>query len=182
MASRVQVVPPLIATYRYATLAFAPVATPTDIVVIQGSDNAVVQIKLIRLYGVATAAGNMPAQLVRRSTANTTNGVLTAITPGKHDKQDGAPKATVSTVGTANFGSLGTSQGVLGAGRVQMAASGTGVAALPLVWDFSKRLDKPLILRGALDFVCINMNGAAIPAGGVLDIEIETEEVGLGQI
>lgn len=173
---QVEVRPPCFATFRYAKLATTPVATPTDFVIIQGAANIALHVKRIALSGVATAAGNMPAQLIRRSTANTTNGVLTAITPGRHDMNDPPPRGVVSTVGTANFGSLGTSQGVLGAGRVQMPASGSGVAAFPLVWDFATRLDKAVILRGALDFLCINLNGAAVPSGGVLDVEIETEE------
>ena len=42
--------------------------------------------------------------------------------------------------------------------------------------DFSTRQDKALILRGTSDIVYINFNGSAIPTGGVVDFEIETEE------
>lgn len=172
----VHVSPHQVSAYRYAILAVAPVATPTDFVIIQGNAQIGIFIKRIALYGVATAAGNMPAQLVRRSTADATSGVLTAIAYAKHDMRDPDPKAVVSTVGTNNFSSLGTNVGVLGAGRIQMPAVSTGVAAVPLIWEFGPRMSKSLALRGALDFVCINLNGAAVPSGGVIDIEIETEE------
>lgn len=165
------------ATYRYAGLAFAPVATPTDIIIIKGSGTTTIRIKRIKLSGVATAAGNMPAQLVRRSSAGTLgSAVLAAVTGIKHDINDAAATATISTVGTANYTTLGTLVGALAADRLQMAATGAGVGFTPLCWDFSTRSDKALVLRGTSDFICINLNGAAIPAGGVVDYEIETEE------
>ena len=45
-----------------------------------------------------------------------------------------------------------------------------------VVWDFATRQDKAMILRGSTDYLMINLNGAAIPSGGVFDFEIETEE------
>lgn len=176
MPNAVHVLPHQTPAFRYAILGVAPVATPTDFIIIQGSNQAASAIKRIALDGVATAAGNMPAQLVRRSIADATSGVLTAIAASKHDMRDPDPKVVVSTVGTANFSSLGTSQGVMGAGRIQFSAAGTGVAANLLVWDFGPRMSKSIVLRGALDFLCVNLNGAALPAGGLIDIDIEIEE------
>lgn len=162
--------------YKYAALAVAPVATPTDFIVIQGSANRFVLVRRIVLSGVATAAGNMPVQLIRRSAADTTSCVLTPVTAAKLAVPNAAPVAVVSTVGTANCGSLGTSAGVIGAGRLQLSASGTGVAVNPLTWDFGFRLDQKLQLRTASEFLVINLNGAAVPAGGVIDFDIELEE------
>lgn len=166
------------ATYHYALLAFAMVATPTDAFIIQGSATKTVRVKKIKLSAQATSQGSMPVQLIRRSAADATNGVLTAITAAKHDSGDAAPTAVVSSVGTANFSSLGTSAGLVGAGRLGFSALGTGSAGFgqELHWDFSLNNDKPLILRGVSEFLVVNFNGAAIPAGGVVDIEIETEE------
>lgn len=163
-------------SYRFSVSAFAPVATPTDFLVIQGSAAKTLHIKRIALQGAATAAGNMPVQLMRRSAADTTTCVLTAVAAAKKDISDPASVSTVSTVGTANCGSLGTSAGVLGAGRLEMTALGTGVAINPLVWEFATRLDKSLLVRGVADFVVLNLSGAAIPAGGVIDFEVEIEE------
>mgnify|MGYP001615091007 FL=1 len=153
-------------------------ATPTDVVQIQGSATRTCRIKRIKIGGVATAAGNMPVQLIRRSVADSGGGtVLTPVTAGKADINDPAATAVVSTIGTANPGSLGTQVGgILRNDRVQMSAASTGVAANDVIWDFSTRFDKACVLRGLADFICINLNGAAIPAGGVLDLEIEMEE------
>lgn len=166
------------ATYRYAGLSFAPVATPTDIIEIVGSATKIVLVKLVKLSGAATAAGNMPASLVKRSAAPTIgSAVRTAVTAAKHDSNDPAATAVVSTIGTANFGTVGTTAGIVGTGRLQMPALATGLGVTPLLWDFSTRNDKAVVLRGVLESLCINMAGAAVPSGGVIDYEIEIEEV-----
>jgi hypothetical protein len=165
--------------YAAAGLALSMVATPTDVILIQGSATFTVRIKKIILQGVATAAGNMPIQLIRRSTPYTTSGsaVLTAVlgasNNGKLDSGDPVATAVIDTIGTANFTSVGTAVATLGAGRLQLSASGSGVAITPLTFD---RTDNAIALRGTSDYLAINMNGAAIPAGGVLDYYIEWEE------
>jgi hypothetical protein len=165
-------------TYRYAGLAFAPVATPTDIIVIKGSATKTLIVKRIKICGAATAAGTMPAKIERRSDAGTVgSAVLTAVAAAKHDSAQDAATGVVSTVGTANYTTVGTTAGVVGAGRLQMTALATGVAAIPLEWDFACRDDKGIYLRGILEFLCVNLNGAALPSGGVVDYEIEIEEV-----
>lgn len=164
-------------TYRYSVSAFAAVATPTDFVVIQGSATKRLIVKLIKLVGAATAAGNMPVTVLRRSTAGTIgSAVLTAIVPAKMDSNQAAATGVVSTVGTANYTTPGTAAGLVESGRLQMTAAGTGVDVLPFEMSFGGRFDKPLFLRGVLEFCCINLSGAAIPTGGVIDITIETEE------
>lgn len=166
-------------TYRYAVSAFAAVATPTDVVVITGSATAGrrVIVKRIKIEGAATAAGNMPVTIIRRSSVGTLgSAVLTAITPAKMDSNQTAATGVVSTVGTANYTTLGTAAGLVDTGRVQMTALGTGVAVVPYQCNFADRLDKPVVLRGVAELLCINFGGAAIPSGGVLDITIETEE------
>lgn len=167
------------ATYRYCLLAFAMVAAPTDAVVIQGSGTKTLRVKRVKVTGQATAQGSMPVQLIRRSAANSGGGAaLTGITAAKHDTNDAAATATVSSVGTANFASLGASAGIIGVDRLGMSALATGTAGLgeAVIWDFATRQDKAVIIRGTSDFLCINFNGAAIPAGGVVDFEIEIEE------
>jgi hypothetical protein len=166
-------------TYRFAQLAVAPYAAPTDFIQIGGSATKTVRIKKIKLSGGATAAGNMPVQLIRRSTSYTTLGsaALNAVTAGQHDTGDAGVTATVKYVSTANITSLGTPVGgPLGADRIQMPALGSGIGFTPLVFDFCRNQDKAIILRGATDFLWINLNGAAIPSGGVIDFEIELEE------
>lgn len=179
MANHIEIVDGTKASYYYAALAFAPFAAPTDFIVIQGSPTRTLRLRRIRLTGAATAAGTMPVQLVKRSTAGVLgSAVLTAIAATKNDSGDPAATGAVSTVGTANFTTLGTLTGVVGVGRLQMTALATGLAVEPVIWDFSTRRGKACILRGISEFLCINLNGAAIPSGGVIDYEIEIEEDG----
>jgi hypothetical protein len=164
-------------TYRYAGLSFAAVATPTDIIEIIGSATKTVRVKRVKLEGAATAAGNMPASLVKRSAVPTIgSAVRTAVTPAKLDSADAAATAVVSTIGTANFGTVGTTAGIVASGLLQMSALATGLGVSPLIWDFSTRNTKPLILRGVAESLCVNLAGAAIPSGGVIHYEIELEE------
>jgi len=164
-------------TFRYAGT-FTPVATPTDVIMIKGSATKTLRVKRIALGGVATSNGNMPAQLIRRSTQFTTQGtaVFNAVTAGGYDTSDAAATGAVATIGTANITSLGTAVGgSLGQGRLFLSTTSTGTPS-PLVWDFATRQDKPIILRGVSDFLFVNLVGAAVPAGGVIDYEIQIEE------
>ena len=164
--------------YRYAGASLAPVATPTDVIVIKGSATKTVWVKRIKITGAATAAGTMPILAVRRSDAGTVgSAVLTGITGAKCDSGHGTATATVSTVGTANYTTVGTTAGNVASGRLQMTALATGVAANAVVWEFASRQDRGIALRGILEFLCVNLAGAAVPSGGVIDYEIETEEV-----
>jgi hypothetical protein len=165
-------------TYRYAVQGFSPVATPTAFLVIQGSATKTVRIKQIKIMGVATAAGNMPIQASRWSSAGTVgSAVLAAVNPVKHDTSDPAATAAVSTVGTANYTTQGTgNSALLMADRIQFSAAGSGVAANPVTLDFSTRQDKAFVLRGTSDYLVLSGAGGAVPAGGVIDITIEMEE------
>ena len=161
------------ATYYYAVLGYSPAATPTDVLQITGSGSKTIRVRRIRIGGVATAAGNMPVQVFRRSAADT-GGTPTTITEARADTIDPTPAtATVVTFG-ANPSPLGAQVGgVMRAGRVQLSAAGSGVAANVLEFNFDIKAG---VLRGTSQFLCLNMNGAALPAGAAFDIEIVTEE------
>lgn len=117
----------------------------------------------------------MPFQVIRRSTAGTKgSATLTAITAAQHDINDAAPTATVSYVQTANYTTIGTGAGALLSNRVILNVA--TAAQTNVVEDFSRNADKPLILRGTSDFLVVNFAGATVPAGGALDLTVETEE------
>lgn len=164
-------------TYRAVVVGATPVAAPTDFLVIQGVASATIRIKRVKIGGVATTAGQLIAQLIRRSTAGTPgSAVLTAITPiAQHDINDAAPAAAPKTVGTANYTTPGTSAGVLAVGRTFLNTAAAGPTN-EIIWDFSTRQDKAVIIRGVSDYVWLNFNGAALPAGSAIDIDIEWEE------
>jgi hypothetical protein len=162
-------------TYRAAITGLTPVATPTDFVQMIGSATMTCRLKKLKLTGIATTAGTMPVNIVRRSTLGTQgSAVVTAITPSKHDINHPAATMSIGYVGTANWTTPGTSAGLIGADRLQLVLAGT--YAQGCVFDFAFHEDMPILLRGISDYVYINLTGAAVPSGGAIDIEIEWEE------
>jgi hypothetical protein len=164
------------ATYRYSVTGITPVATPTDVLVIQGSATKTGRIKYIKIGGKAGTAGQLTAQIIRRSTAGTLgSATLVAITPFQHDINDAAATLTVSYVQTANYGSLGTAAGGHGGvKRMYLNVPATGPST-DAIWTFGDTV-KALELRGLNDFLCINCNGDTLPASTILDWEICCEE------
>ncbi len=161
--------------YHFGGSAFSAVATPTAIIVIKASSTKTVYLHRVRLQGAATAAGTMPCLITKRSTDGTPNtAVLTAITPAKDVSTADGNTGSVSTVGTANYQTLGSTAGVVGAGRVQMTALATGLAAVPYLWEAVKPI---ALVKGSTEEVTVELGGAASPAGGVIDWEVVTEEV-----
>jgi len=159
------------ATYRYAG-SLTPAATPTDIITIAGSATKTGRIKSIVLGGIATTAGSMAVALVRRSAPNT-GGTKASATGAPHDINDAAA-TVIPLVFTANASALGTAVASMGQGRLWLPLN-TG-QPFPIRWDFSTRQDKALIVRGANDIIAIAFGGGTVPAGGVIDWEIEIEE------
>ncbi len=162
-------------TYRAAINTITPVATPTDFVQMIGSATMTCRLKKIKLTGIATTAGTMPVNIIRRSTLGTQgSAVVTAIAPAKHDINHPVPTMSIGYVGTANWGTLGTSAGLLAADRLLLPLAGS--ISNPCVFDLAFHEDMPILLRGTSDFVCVNLGASAVPSGGVIDIEIEWEE------
>lgn len=158
-------------TYNAGVVAFTPIATPTDIWKIAFVTN-VVRVTRISISGMATAAATVDIQLIRRSTANT-GGTTTTITASKNDANDGAPSATVMYYSAGANPTTGTSAGIVRAEKLNLGAAG---AAGKIVWDFSTRNSKGILLRTAAQELVINWGGAAVPAGTVLDIDVEWTE------
>ncbi len=159
------------ATYSVGIIGFTPVATPTDFWQLVGSATKVVRVLRISISGFATAAISEDIQLIRRSTA-TTGATPTAPAIAQHDSNDAAPTAVVNSL--AANGALGTGAGTLRAQKLNLGATG---AAGTIVWDFTTRNSKGIVLRGVAQQVALNWNGAAVPAGTLLDIDVEfTEE------
>jgi hypothetical protein len=121
--------------------------------------------------GIATAAATRDLQLIKRTTAST-GGTPTAATLGQHDSNDAAPTAVVNSF--AANPTTGTPGGVLRAVAQNLGAAGS---AGVVEWTFSTRNSKGLVLRGVAQSLNLNWNGAAVPSGTLLDIDVEfTEE------
>lgn len=168
------------AAYSYAPSAtFTPVATPTAMIVIAGAAGVFIRVKRIALWGTATASGQVPICVTRRTTAGTLgSAVLTGVTACKHDTASAAAAATVSTVGTANYTTLGTAAGLLGGGRIYFTASGTPIfTGSPVILDWGPRFDQVPILQSATEFITIDgLGGPTLPTAFTLEYQIELEE------
>jgi hypothetical protein len=161
------------ATYSAATVAYAPYATPQDIVGILGSGTKRVRVLRFAVSGRATTANQLDVQLVKRSAADT-SGTPTALTAVPHDSNDAAATATVNTYAAAP--AAGTLVGAVRAQQINLSAAGSGGAAVPVEFDFGTANDKAVVLNSAAEGLYLNLNGAAMPAGTVLNVFVEWSE------
>ena len=159
------------ATYGVSGVANTPAATPTDVVILNGSATKTVKVKRVTVSGQATTAGSMNVSLVKRTAVNTA-GTSTAVTAAQFDSIDSAATA-VAKLYTVNPTSVGTGV-ALSAQELNFGVAG---AAGTVVFDFANRNDKAIYLRGVAEGLAINLNGAAVPAGGTFGFTIEFEEI-----
>lgn len=154
-------------TYSATTANFTPAATATDLFVISGSASKTVQILSVTLIGTATAATVIDSFILKRSSANS-GGTSVASTVVQHNTSD--PATTVATIQhyTANPSVLGTSDGVIKRNKVNLPIATTAVYPTPneLLPVCPVGVYSPITLNGTSQFLCVNNNAAAIPAGG----------------
>lgn len=161
-------------TYKYSSLSNTPAATPTDIFSIAGSATKTIRISRIVVGGLATTAGDLNPLLIRRS-APDTGGTCTSQASNimVRDTNNSTATATLSLC-TANP-TTGTTVGTLDSCRLSLQLA----TATPDVCVFAAGTsnDQMTVLRGVNDVLAINFAGAAVPAGGVIDLDVEwTEE------
>lgn len=161
------------ATYGAFVSGLVPAATPTDVFRIVGSATKLIRIKSIYLSGTATAASNIIVNLALRTALNT-GGTTANITAGLHDSTDDAVAATVNTY-SVNPTGLGAGA-IIAGGRLNLAPAANG-SIDRLLFDWAWRNEKTPVLNNANQALCVNLGGAAWPAGGSLDIQLTwTEE------
>lgn len=162
------------ATFATGASSFTLPATPTDVVQITGSATKTVRIKKIVVSGVATTAKQWPLTLIRRAAAITGGTPVTPVIT-KFDTSDPAATATVK-----HYTALGTLAAANPVNSVlfvhDLTLTAPATAAAPIVFDFSTRADKAIVLRGAADCLVINLGGGALTAGEKLTYSFEWEE------
>jgi hypothetical protein len=165
------------ATYA-ASGSFTPAATPTDLIIIEGSSTKTLRIISFVVATTNTAAGSQQFFLIKRSAADTT-GTFVAATPVPHDSNSAASSANRVGHFTANPGALGAAVGTIVTKRVAspaaIPASFAGVAidagiemlpsGTPSGQPFTSELPQQIALRGVAQCLAINFNGAALVAG-----------------
>jgi hypothetical protein len=167
-------VSPVKATYSAASTAFTPGTAPTDIFTITGSATKTVRILRIEFSATQTTAGINNWFIAKRSTANSA-GTSAAVTAVPHDSGSSAATATVLQY-TANP-TPGTLVGNIRSAKI-LAPAPSSLANPTFVWDFeSGNTGVPPVLRGATQVLAVNFNGAALPAGLSVQVNVTwTEE------
>ncbi len=158
------------ATYSLAG-AVTLAATPSDVVILNGSGTKTVRVTRIEVSIGATAAGFADIVLIKRSAANT-SGSSTTPTPVPNDSTNAAATAVVS-VYTAN-----PTPGAA-VGNVRWVKAGVTAAdgVVTQAWHFGVTNDQAIVLRGTAQGLAINLNGDALLSGEVFSYSIEfTEE------
>lgn len=161
------------ATYSAAKVALATVTSATDVFTLTGSASKTIRVTQVRISGtIDTAAQYVNVALNIHSSANTA-GTSSAVTAIPHDSADAAATGTVLSY-TGNP-TIGTSLGAVRAARYFAPLSATAAPTTELVFDFTTRNARGIVLRGTAQQLAINLGTTA--NSGVFDISIEwTEE------
>lgn len=146
------------ATYSAAVSNLASAALSTDIFTISGSGTKTIRVTKISIDGFAATGGNFTINLIKRSAANTA-GTSTVQTNVPHDSASAAGTAVVRAY-TANPSALGTAVGTFRSNRVFI--SGVVTAASSEDEQQFGDLGQEIVLRGASEFLCMNLAGVTI--------------------
>lgn len=171
-------------TYSASVTGFTPVATPTDFFNIFGSGTKTVRITHLEISGTSDSAVETihNVQVMKRSTAGTlAPGALTGLTVVPHDSSDAAGTAVPSTVGTGNYGALGTLTGMIASRKLALGLATETATDYPagntVSFDFTNRNEKGIVLRGTAQQLALNLNTEALVGSVKLNINCTwTEE------
>jgi len=158
------------ATYSAGVIDVTPAATATDFWQIIGSSTKTVRVLRVAISGGATAAATVDVQLVKRTALNT-GGTQVSVSAIQHDSNDASATAVVNTY-SANPSGTGAGQNVRAA-KLNLGAAG---AAGTVVFDFTTRNGKGIVLRGASQQLVLNWDGAAVPSGTSVNVDVEFSE------
>ena len=162
-----------ISTYGAAT-SFSYAANGTDIFTISGSNTKTIKIKHISIDGTQNATATRVISLIKRSTANT-GGTSTIITNVPFDSLN-APATAVVRFYSVNPTTLGTSVGTFHNEKVVIGAATAAVEDALVFSTTDVTIMQDITLRGANEFLCVNMGGVT-STGNSMNIDITwTEE------
>jgi FtsH-binding integral membrane protein len=166
-------------TYGAISIGLVPAASATDIFCISGSATKTIKVNRISLSGTAGTAVTTPVVLLRRTSLDTggTPATGTALpVAGAFDSSNPTASA-VLTAYTANPTIVDSSPTYLAAPAVSFGVTTTVSDPDELLFGTAVGFyNQPIILRGAAQQVCLNLNAVSI-SSGVLAISIQwTEE------
>lgn len=151
------------------------IASATDFWQIFGSGTKTVRITRLSVTGVATAATPQLLLLIKRITANS-GGTATTPTISENDSNDAVATAIVKYYASGSNPTTGTTGNNVRTVYLNLGAAAGGAAG-SIVWDFTTRNSKGMVLRGTGEGLVLNLNAATIASGGLLTVDCEwTEE------
>lgn len=161
-------------TYATGAAGITPAATPSVIIEIKGSATRTVRIKKLVFQAVASTAKQWAVTLYRAAAAVTDGTPVTPVIT-EFDTSGAAATAVISHF-TANPtpAAANPASSVVFVRDVTFTAPAS--AAEPYIIDFCQRQDKPFILRGAADCLCLTLGGSALTAGEKYSYSVEWEE------
>ncbi len=160
-------------TYRAGGVTLTLYSTAAAVLLeIQGSATKTVLVKKITLWAQAGTKFFTELELLRSTTVAAT-GTPAAAALGQHDTADAAATAVVNSY--AGAATYGTGHIVIGAGVLPIGAPAATLPPIPLVWDFCRNMDRPVVLRGVADVLQV-YNTILTLGSGTFGFEIEWEE------
>ena len=160
-------------TYSCSFTALVGATAATDVVEIIGSATKTVRVKRIKISGTATAAAAIDVLFIKRSTA-ATGGTSTSATVVPMDSNNAAGTAVVKGY-TANP-TTGSAVGTIESHKPTLTTAAGAIPNVPLVIEFGDNGNQNVILRGAAQTLCINLNGATITGNSLNVTVLFTEE------
>lgn len=169
-------------SYSAVALALPPAASATDIACIAGSSTKTIIIRKIVISGTAGTLVTAPFTLLRYTSADTAGTAATttanwANTISKRDTNDPAASATLISY-SANPTINDASPTYVASAELTLPVTSAGTVTRPIVWDFDMPFSfvKGVVLRGASQQACINLNAVSV-SSGLLHVAIDwTEE------
>ena len=169
-------------SYSAVALALPSVASATDIACIAGSSTKTVIVRKITITGTAGTLVTAPFTLVRRTSVDSDGTAATttanwANTISLRDANDAAATATLISY-SANPTINDTSPTYVASAHLTLPVTSAGTVVRPLVWDFDTPFSfvKGVVLRGASQQACVNLNAVSV-SSGLVHLSIDwTEE------
>lgn len=142
-----------------ASSKFAASST-TDNTCMPGNASNTVLVTELRVSGIQTTAGILNAEIIKRSTADTagTSANITAVP----DDSNYAAAVSQPVSFTSTGPSVGTAVGDIDNAEIGFMATGT---ASPNDIYIANWRQKPIVLRGTAQEICVNMGNAAVTGG-----------------
>jgi hypothetical protein len=162
-------------TFSVSSPSFTPAATPTDVCSINGGAKKILRVLHIRVTSQQTTAGVNFWQVVKRSAFDTA-GTMVPMTIVPHDSFFTATVAAAQYMTTSNP-TLGTSVGTVRAAYVVTPQSTTATGPTFVQdFDFSPTTGASAMIIHPTESIALNFNGAAVPAGFVMNCEFTWQE------